>query len=77
MASREKKPPFTETDLAIIATAPTGQKKGLIRAATREGGYPHYKGFHASLPIILHVPASPFLPAVKSSICLINELGMR
>src|SRR5215470_16001147 len=65
MASREKKPPFTETDLAIIATAPASRKKDLIRAATGEGGYQYYKGFRTTLPTILGAPLNPLIPAPR------------
>src|ERR1700730_15943695 len=67
MASREKKPPFTEIDLAIIATAPASQKKGLIRAATGERGYDFYRGFRVTLATILNAPIGPLIPASPST----------
>lgn len=65
MASREKKPPLTEIDLARAATAPERQRRSIVKAGSKEGGYPYYKGFTTNLPIILKTPINSLLPAAR------------
>ncbi len=62
MASPEKKSPstkkkryhLTNSDLALAATAPAHRRKGLIKAAAGDRGYPYYKGIRANLDNILY-----------------------
>lgn len=63
MASREKKPPLSEIDLALAATAPANQKKSLIQAATGERGYDFYRGFRSNLATILNIAVNPLVAA--------------
>jgi hypothetical protein len=63
MASREKKPPLSEIDLALAATAPVHRKKAIIKAATGEGGYDYYHGVRSNYAAILRVAINPFLTA--------------
>jgi hypothetical protein len=67
MASRQKKPPLSEIDLALAATAPSYLKRSLIKAASGERGYAFYKGFRANLATILNVPIGPLMPAAPAT----------